>query len=56
MVDPRRHEKRPLQPGALDLISPVDALEVSAFDREYGKDLKRALRKPRTVKSFNYSL
>lgn len=56
MVDPRRNEKRPLAPGALDFINPVDTLEVSAFDREYGKDLKKALRKPRTVKSFNYSL
>lgn len=50
MVDARRHEKRPLAAGALDFISPVDSLEVSEFDREYGADLKQALRRPRTIK------
>lgn len=56
MVDARRHEKRPLAAGTLDFISPVDSLEVSAFDREYGKDLKKALRKPRTVKNSIYTI
>lgn len=54
--DCRRNEKRPLAAGTLDIISPADTLEIDQFNDLYGKDLKKALRKPRAIKNSFFTL
>lgn len=46
--------KSALLRGAMDIFFPEDKLEVEAFTREYGEDLKQALRKPKSAKHYKF--